>query len=347
MDIIRCVQHGEKKSGVTATFKISRSTLSTILKNKLTVKDQARERPNANSKRIGKRAYDKLEKAFYQWFLYIRFTGGTGWLQRFKDRYSILGKVVAGESVSFENVELCFLPPNATAVLQPPDQGIIRAFKQAYRVGQLLVKLCVGGELKIDLLAAIQMLSSAWCEVTRDTIRNCFRHAGLGLGSGVSLSMIGSSQLQVNPDIPESHALIGWYSNEGASLQTQSLSVRTGGFEGAAASWKHLSEAKSQKLGFGDKPDYFSCKASVAIVRKENCLYKACPAEKCNKKLVNLENGLYRCEKCNEQTSEFKWRLIVSDESRLKTSVVSINPVNYVDYTKKLLKDIAEFEKVL
>ncbi|XP_029834399.3 replication protein A 70 kDa DNA-binding subunit [Ixodes scapularis] len=230
--------------------------------------------------------------------------------------------------------------------------------------------------------------------------------------SGVSLSMIGSSQLQVNPDIPESHALIGWYSNEGASLQTQSLSVRTGGFEGAAASWKHLSEAKSQKLGFGDKPDYFSCKASVAIVRKENCLYKACPAEKCNKKLVNLENGLYRCEKCNEQTSEFKWRLIVSahlcdfsagqwvtcfgaeaeqllgntaaelggffegdherfeeavndaafrtfifklrtkmetynDESRLKTSVVSINPVNYVDYTKKLLKDIAEFEKVL
>ncbi|KAG0411479.1 hypothetical protein HPB47_011396 [Ixodes persulcatus] len=35
------------------------------------------------------------------------------------------------------------------------------------------------------------------------------------------------------------------------------------------------------------------------------------------------------------------------DESRLKTSVVSISPVNYVDYTKKLLKDIAEFEKVL
>ncbi|CAN7938762.1 unnamed protein product [Ixodes hexagonus] len=229
---------------------------------------------------------------------------------------------------------------------------------------------------------------------------------------GVSLSMIGGSLLQLNPDIPESHALCGWYSNEGASLQTQSLSVRGGGFDGASASWKHLSQAKQQKLGFGDRPDFFSCKASVAIVRKENCLYKACPSERCNKKVVNLENGLFRCEKCDAQTPEFKWRLIVSahlsdfsagqwvtcfgaeaeqllgntaqelggyfesgderfeeavndaafktfifrlrtkmetynDESRLKTSVVSITPVNYVDYTKKLLKDIVEFEKVL
>lgn len=228
--------------------------------------------------------------------------------------------------------------------------------------------------------------------------------------SGVSLSMIGASLLQVNPDIPESRELRGWYSNEGASLLTHSLSVHTGGFDGAGASWKHLSQAKSQRPG--DKPDYYTCKASVAIVRKENCLYKACPAERCNKKLMNLENGLYRCEKCNEQRPEFKWRLIVSahlsdfsagqwvtcfgaeaeqllgntaedlgkffeagdekfdeavndaafksfvfrlrtkmetynDESRLKTSVVSITPINYVDYTKKLLKDIAEFEKLM
>ncbi|XP_040078498.1 tigger transposable element-derived protein 4-like [Ixodes scapularis] len=99
-----------KKSDVAATFKITRSTLSTILKNKSTIKNQAHERPNADSKRIRKPAYDAVEKTLYQWFLDIRaqnlpvsvpmlqskardyafvmgvedFTGGTGWLQRFK-----------------------------------------------------------------------------------------------------------------------------------------------------------------------------------------------------------------------------------------------------------------------
>ncbi|KAH8042181.1 hypothetical protein HPB51_021265 [Rhipicephalus microplus] len=47
--------------------------------------------------------------------------------------------------------------------------------------------------------------------------------------SGVSLSLISSSMLQVNPDIPESHALMGWYSREGTLLQTHSLSNQRGG----------------------------------------------------------------------------------------------------------------------
>ncbi|KAG0445104.1 hypothetical protein HPB47_023055, partial [Ixodes persulcatus] len=72
VDIIRRVERGEKKSDVAATFKIARSTLSTILKNKSTIKNQARERPNADSKRIRKPAYDEVEKALYQWFLDIR-----------------------------------------------------------------------------------------------------------------------------------------------------------------------------------------------------------------------------------------------------------------------------------
>lgn len=33
----------------------------------------------------------------------------------------------------FSNVELCYLPPNTTAAVQPLDQGTIRAFKIYYR----------------------------------------------------------------------------------------------------------------------------------------------------------------------------------------------------------------------
>lgn len=72
VEIISCVEHGEKKSDVAAAYKIPRSTLSTILKNKSAIRDKARERPNAESRRIHKPAYDKVEKALYQWFLDIR-----------------------------------------------------------------------------------------------------------------------------------------------------------------------------------------------------------------------------------------------------------------------------------
>lgn len=85
-------------------------------------------------------------------------------------------------SASFSNIELRFLPPNTTSVLQPLDQGVIRSLKAGYRkrlIGRLLQNLRVGAELKIDLLGAFSMLGRAWADVTQDTIRNCFRRAGL------------------------------------------------------------------------------------------------------------------------------------------------------------------------
>lgn len=38
--------------------------------------------------------------------------------------------------------------------------------------------------------------------------------------------------------------------------------------------------------------------------------YKGC--QTCNKKLLDLNNGFYRCEKCTQETSEFKYRIILS-----------------------------------
>ncbi|KAG0423662.1 hypothetical protein HPB47_000562 [Ixodes persulcatus] len=104
VDIIRRVERGEKKSDVAAAFKIARSSLSTILKNKSTIKNQARERPNADSKRIRNRPTTRD----FAFVLEVEgVTGGTGWLQQFKDRYSIVGKVVAGERSQADVIDLC------------------------------------------------------------------------------------------------------------------------------------------------------------------------------------------------------------------------------------------------
>jgi len=37
-----------------------------------------------------------------------------------------------------------------------------------------------------------------------------------------------------------------------------------------------------------------------------------CPEERCGKKVVDENNGTYRCEKCNKTYSNFKWSYMVS-----------------------------------
>ncbi|KAF2349433.1 Replication factor A C-terminal [Trinorchestia longiramus] len=160
-------------------------------------------------------------------------------------------------------------------------------------------------------------------------------------------------------------------------------------------------------LGGRDQPDYYTAKAMVTYVRKENLLYQACPNDGCNKKVTDLNNGMYRCEKCNKEMDSFKWRCIMScnvadftsdvwvtvfqeqaeellgttsqelgelrekepttlqnivanacfkeyvfrfrvkmetynDESRLKTMVMAANKVNYIEYNRRLIKEIRE-----
>ncbi|XP_029303832.1 replication protein A 70 kDa DNA-binding subunit-like isoform X2 [Cottoperca gobio] len=58
--------------------------------------------------------------------------------------------------------------------------------------------------------------------------------------------------------------------------------------------------------------DYFSCLATVLYMRKENCLYQACPSDDCKKKVIDQQNGLYRCEKCNREYPNFQYRLLLN-----------------------------------
>ncbi|XP_037568125.1 tigger transposable element-derived protein 6-like [Dermacentor silvarum] len=90
-------------------------------------------------------------------------------------------------TVVLKNIELCFLPPNTTAVVQPLDQGVIMNFKSGYRkrvIDRILLNMSMKRETTIDLYMAIEMLQAAWMAVTASTIANCFRHASFGVSSG-------------------------------------------------------------------------------------------------------------------------------------------------------------------
>lgn len=129
---------------------------------------------------------------------------------------------------------------------------------------------------------------------------------------GVSLSLLHSSTMQINPDIDETFRLKGWFENEGKQQDTNNISNQHGGGMSGATYFRCLADAKLENLGAGEKADYYSCVATVIQFRADNALYQACPQESCNKKVVDQNNGMYRCEKCNQEFPNFKWRLLLS-----------------------------------
>jgi len=132
--------------------------------------------------------------------------------------------------------------------------------------------------------------------------------------NGVSLS---GGELMINPDMDLAHELKGWWDNEGCNVTTSSITVqgmRSGGGDGGAS--KTLGEVKQEGLGNdSDRGEYYSVAAMITFFQKDKALYKACGKEidgrQCNKKVVEMGDNSYRCEKCAEEKPNFTWRIML------------------------------------
>ncbi|KAG0636561.1 hypothetical protein HOY80DRAFT_350874 [Tuber brumale] len=128
---------------------------------------------------------------------------------------------------------------------------------------------------------------------------------------GRSLSMLHSSTMTVNPDIDESHALRGWYDGQGRgetfqSHYTGSSAVRTND------PYKTLFQIRDENLGMGEEADIFTTKATIVYIKNENFSYPACLTPKCNKKVVELAEGQWKCEKCDITHPKCQHRYIMT-----------------------------------
>jgi replication factor A1 len=142
---------------------------------------------------------------------------------------------------------------------------------------------------------------------------------------GRSLSLLGSGSMSTTPDMDEAHKLKGWYDAQGAH-QEYATHQGVQGAVGAGGSnrdpFKTVALVKDENLGMGEQPDYFALKGTVQYIKQDNFCYPACRSEGCNKKVVEVEQGQWRCERCDKTHEKPEYRYIMS--------------VNVMDFTGQL-----------
>ncbi|KAH8418076.1 hypothetical protein KR222_011455, partial [Zaprionus bogoriensis] len=122
---------------------------------------------------------------------------------------------------------------------------------------------------------------------------------------GKSLSMIGSSVLQVNPNLPEAHKLREWFDSAGGDNTSITNNV---------SDLMTFRDARIRNLGSGGNPNLFRCKAIVRNMKTD--IRGACPRTECNKRVVVEGHGQYRCEGCSAVFTNFKYRLLIKMDIR-------------------------------
>ncbi|KAF2753828.1 subunit of heterotrimeric replication factor [Pseudovirgaria hyperparasitica] len=131
---------------------------------------------------------------------------------------------------------------------------------------------------------------------------------------GRSLSLLASGTMKVDPDIDEAHKLKGWYDAQGRQDNFQSHASTMGaGSGGNRNEYKTIAQVAEEGIGMNsEKAEYFNLKATVLYVRSENFAYPACSSGDCNKKVVEVEENEWRCEKCDKSFPKPNYRYVLS-----------------------------------
>ena len=131
---------------------------------------------------------------------------------------------------------------------------------------------------------------------------------------GRSLSLLSSGSMTLEPDIDEGHKLKGWYMAQGRNddFQSHANMASVGAAGGRVDKTKTILQIKEENLGMTEETDYFTCKATIIYIKQDNVAYPACLKSDCNKKVVEVDPGQWRCEKCDVTHPKPEYRYMMS-----------------------------------
>ena len=141
-----------------------------------------------------------------------------------------------------------------------------------------------------------------------------FKGVKVGDFGGVSLSMLMSSSMTIEPDIDEAHKLKGWFDAQGRNetFQTHQNIAGMGAAGGRPTPFKNLDQVITERLGLSEKPDFYATKATIVFIKHDGISYPACQSQDCNKKVSQEEEGSWRCERCAKSFDKPQYRYIES-----------------------------------
>ncbi|KAI9683656.1 MAG: Replication factor A protein 1 [Trizodia sp. TS-e1964] len=164
---------------------------------------------------------------------------------------------------------------------------------------------------------------------------------------GRSLSLLSSGSMTVEPEIDESYKLKGWYEAQGRSdtfASHASMAGAIGSAGGRVDAFKTIGQVRDENLGMSENPDYFAIKATIIYIKQDNISYPACLSADCNKKVIEVEQGQWRCERCNINHPKPEHRYILAANVTDHTGGIWIS---CFDEVGKLLMGMSADELVL
>ncbi|CRK87371.1 CLUMA_CG001173, isoform A [Clunio marinus] len=129
---------------------------------------------------------------------------------------------------------------------------------------------------------------------------------GAKIGEFAGGKTLGASTMKLNPDIPESHNLLEWFKTGGHQKDVKSLSCTNGNF---FTEWAFVNDINPSGQFKSKSPGFYRIKASIKKIIPD--YYEACINTGCYKK-VSERNGTYKCIKCNNESTEFIYSVLIN-----------------------------------